>query len=113
MQAAKKAFRDWGRTPVKERANALRALAGRIDAHADELALMDAVDSGNAITGMRGDMTWTADSLRYDLASEEFTTDAEVEIVTGRYKARGGLLRGNVATNEWALESGVHGTISR
>ena len=26
---------------------------------------MDAVDSGNAIVGMRGDMTWTADSLRY------------------------------------------------
>src|SRR5207237_8233923 len=31
----------------------------------DELALMDAVDSGNAIVGMRGDMTWTADALRY------------------------------------------------
>ena len=28
-------------------------------------------------------------------------------------RSRGGLLRGNVATNEWALESGVHGTISR
>jgi betaine-aldehyde dehydrogenase len=40
-------------------------LAERIEKHADELALMDAVDSGNAIVGMRGDMTWTADSLRY------------------------------------------------
>jgi betaine-aldehyde dehydrogenase len=26
---------------------------------------MDSLDSGNAITGMRGDMTWTADSLNY------------------------------------------------
>ena len=40
-------------------------LAERVEKHADELALMDAVDSGNAIVGMRGDMTWTADSLRY------------------------------------------------
>jgi hypothetical protein len=27
--------------------------------------MMDAVDSDNAVVGMRGDMTWTADSLRY------------------------------------------------
>ena len=65
VQSAKKAFRDWGRMPVKERAGALNKLADRVMAHADELALMDAVDSGNAIVGMRGDMTWTADSLRY------------------------------------------------
>jgi betaine-aldehyde dehydrogenase len=65
VAAAKKAFLAWGRTPAKERAAALHKLADRIMAEADELALMDAVDSGNAITGMRGDMTWTADSLRY------------------------------------------------
>lgn len=55
----------------------------------------------------------TAEKLHYDLSSEDFTSDTQVEIVMGRYRARGGLLRGNVATNEWALESGVHGTISR
>jgi betaine-aldehyde dehydrogenase len=34
-------------------------------ADAETLALTDCVDSGNAIAGMRGDMAWTADSLRY------------------------------------------------
>jgi betaine-aldehyde dehydrogenase len=63
--AAKEGFREWARVPIKERARCLELLADRIEKHADELALMDAVDSGNAILGMRGDMTWTADSLRY------------------------------------------------
>jgi betaine-aldehyde dehydrogenase len=65
VAAAKKGFPEWARVPVKERARCLALLAERIEAHADELALMDAVDSGNAIVGMRGDMTWTADTLRY------------------------------------------------
>ena len=51
--------------PIKERARCLELLADRIEEHADELALLDAVDSGNAIVGMRGDMTWTADWFRY------------------------------------------------
>jgi len=65
VTAARDAFREWSRVPIKERARCLVLLAERIEKHADELALMDAVDSGNAIVGMRGDMTWTADSLRY------------------------------------------------
>lgn len=65
VAAAKKAFAEWGRTPMRERAKCLEKLARRIEEKADQLALIDAVDSGNAVTGMRGDMTWTADSLRY------------------------------------------------
>jgi betaine-aldehyde dehydrogenase len=65
VKAAKGAFRDWSRTPIKERARCLEKLAERIEDNADELALIDALDSGNAITGMRGDMTWTAEWLRY------------------------------------------------
>lgn len=65
VKAAKEGFKEWSRVPIKERARCLVLLAERIEKHADELALMDAVDSGNAITGMRGDMTWTADSLRF------------------------------------------------
>jgi betaine-aldehyde dehydrogenase len=59
------AFKDWSRLPIKERARCLERLADRIEENADELALIDAVDSGNAIVGMRGDMIWTADWLRY------------------------------------------------
>lgn len=65
VRAAKDGFKEWSRTPIEERARCLKLLADRIELHADELALLDAVDSGNAIVGMRGDMIWTADWLRY------------------------------------------------
>jgi len=65
VKAAKQAFREWGRMPMRERAKCLKALAQRIRDHRESLALIDAVDSGNAIAGMRGDMDWTADTLDY------------------------------------------------
>lgn len=65
VSAAKTAFQEWSRMPIKERARCLELLADRIEKNADELALLDAVDSGNAIVGMHGDMIWTADWLRY------------------------------------------------
>jgi betaine-aldehyde dehydrogenase len=65
VQAAKAGFKEWSRVPIKERARCLELLADRIEQNADELALFDAVDSGNAIVGMHGDMIWTADWLRY------------------------------------------------
>ena len=65
VAAAKAAFPAWAALPVTRRAEYLRRLADAVERNADHLALMDAVDSGNAISGMRGDMTWTADALRY------------------------------------------------
>ena len=65
VAAAKAAFPAWAALPVTRRAEYLRRLAAAVERNADYLALMDAVDSGNAISGMRGDMTWTADALRY------------------------------------------------
>ncbi|MBM3342116.1 MAG: aldehyde dehydrogenase family protein [Betaproteobacteria bacterium] len=65
VQAAKKAFVDWRRMPMRERAKCLEALARRIREQRDALGMMDAVDAGNAVIGMRGDMDWTADSLDY------------------------------------------------
>jgi betaine-aldehyde dehydrogenase len=65
VQAAKKAFQDWRRVTIKERARCLEALAKRIRDSRNELGMMDALDGGNAVTGMRGDMDWTADSLEY------------------------------------------------
>ena len=65
VAAAKAAFPAWAALPVTRRAEYLRRLAAAVERNADHLALMDAVDSGNAISGMRGDMTWTADALRY------------------------------------------------
>ena len=65
VAAARAAFPAWAALPVTRRAECLRRLADAVDRNAGYLALMDAVDSGNAIAGMRGDMTWTADALRY------------------------------------------------
>ena len=65
VAAAKAALEEWRQVPIAERARCLEALAKRIDENAEELALMDAVDSGNALNGMRGDMDWTSATLRY------------------------------------------------
>ena len=65
VTAAKSAFEEWRRVPIAERALCLENLAQRIDDHTEELALLDAVDAGNALSGMRGDMEWTAKTLRY------------------------------------------------
>ena len=65
VAAARDAFPAWAALPIPKRAELLVQLAETIDEHADQLALMDAVDSGNAVTGMRGDMKWTSDTCRY------------------------------------------------
>ena len=65
VAAASAAFPAWAALPVTRRAEYLRRLAAAVERNADYLALMDAVDSGNAISGMRGDMAWTAEALRY------------------------------------------------
>jgi betaine-aldehyde dehydrogenase len=65
VAAARDAFPAWASLPIPKRAELLVQLAETIDEHADQLALMDAVDSGNAVTGMRGDMKWTSDTYRY------------------------------------------------
>ena len=63
--AAKSAFGEWSRVPIRERARCLELLAQRILEHKESLALIDAVDSGNTLAGMRGDMVWSAESLEY------------------------------------------------
>lgn len=65
VKAAAKGFAEWRKTGIKERARCLEAWAKRVRADAKRLALIDAVDSGNAVKGMEGDMHWTADSLDY------------------------------------------------
>ena len=65
VAAAKDAFFDWRRMPIKERADYLVALADNLQKNRDELGLMDCLDSGNTIAGMKGDVDWSADTLRY------------------------------------------------
>ena len=52
VKAAKQAFQDWSRMPIKERAGFLINLADKLMENRDELGFMDYVDSGNALSGM-------------------------------------------------------------
>lgn len=65
VKAAAKGFAVWQKVGLKERARCLEAWAKRVREQATRLALIDAVDSGNAVKGMEGDMHWAADSLEY------------------------------------------------
>ncbi|MBL0144154.1 MAG: aldehyde dehydrogenase family protein [Betaproteobacteria bacterium] len=65
VKAAAKGFETWRKVGLKERAKCLEAFARRIRDEAKALAIIDAVDAGNAVKGMEGDMHWTADSLDY------------------------------------------------
>ncbi len=65
VKAAAAGFAEWRRVGIRERARCLEIWAQRVREHAKRLALIDAVDAGNAVKGMEGDMQWTADSLDY------------------------------------------------
>jgi acyl-CoA reductase-like NAD-dependent aldehyde dehydrogenase len=56
VAAAERGGSQWRRTPARERASVLRQLAARIRDHADELGMLDALDSGNPVTAMTGDV---------------------------------------------------------
>ena len=63
VAAAARAARDWGRVPARQRGAAVRAMAARLLEHADELAVLDAVDAGLPVTAMRTDVSWGAELM--------------------------------------------------
>ena len=65
VAAAKTAFADWSRTPIQERADLLEKLGSRMRELRDEIGLMDSLDVGNTLSGMKDDVDWSADSYRY------------------------------------------------
>ena len=65
VAAAKAAFPAWSDMPITKRAALLEELADRMAALRDELGMMDCLDAGNTLGGMKGDVDWTVDSYRY------------------------------------------------
>lgn len=65
VKAAKAAFAGWRDVLARERADRLRAAAEVFRANADELAFIDAMDSGNPVAAMRKDVMLTADYFDY------------------------------------------------
>src|SRR3954449_12235507 len=56
VAAAAHAFASWSKTDVRHRGRLLRDGAALLREHADELAMLDAIDVGNTYTLMRTDV---------------------------------------------------------
>lgn len=64
-QAAHKAFLSWRNTTIQERATYLRRAAAVLHEHAEELALVDAYNTGNPVAEMIMDAHTAGGSLEY------------------------------------------------
>jgi betaine-aldehyde dehydrogenase len=56
VRVAAGAFPAWRRTPARERAGVVEELAARLSSRAEELAQLDALDTGNPLVAMRADI---------------------------------------------------------
>lgn len=65
VQAAHEAFKKWKATPPSQRASCLRQAATIMRQHAKELALLDALNTGNPVAEMLNDANVAAASLDY------------------------------------------------
>jgi betaine-aldehyde dehydrogenase len=65
VAAAKRAFPAWRDTPAQERAQRIRQAITVLMAHADELAWLEAVDTGNPFQAMRYDVDMSAAYMNY------------------------------------------------
>jgi betaine-aldehyde dehydrogenase len=65
VEAARRAFPLWRDTPAQARAQALRKAIAILLAHADELAWLEAVDTGNPLQAMRYDVEISAGYIDY------------------------------------------------
>lgn len=65
VAGAVKAAPDWANAAPAERASCLREMARRIEADQEQLAKLDAIDSGNPLTAMRGDVRSAIRSIDY------------------------------------------------
>jgi aminomuconate-semialdehyde/2-hydroxymuconate-6-semialdehyde dehydrogenase len=84
VDAAAKAFPRWSRTPAAERSRLLLAIAERIDARADELAMAECVDGGKPLRRARtAEIPRAAANFRFFAAaaqtfhSEAYRTDQQ------------------------------------
>ena len=65
VKAAREAFHTWRDTPAQERAKAVRKAASILLANADELAWLEALDTGNPFQAMRFDVEISAAYMEY------------------------------------------------
>ncbi|MDO9433952.1 aldehyde dehydrogenase family protein [Hydrogenophaga sp.] len=65
VAAAEEAHSAWAELSVARRSQYLMDLAAAIEARADEVLSLEVADTGNTVTGMRGDVTSCVERVRY------------------------------------------------
>jgi betaine-aldehyde dehydrogenase len=66
VRAARRAFEPWSQTTPAQRAQALLALAGRLEEHAEEIARSEALNAGKPLAAVESDeIPVMADNLRF------------------------------------------------
>jgi 2-formylbenzoate dehydrogenase len=73
VEAAARAAPGWRETGIRERARLVRRMAALVQEHREELAVLDALDSGNPLSAMRADVDIAVEML-------EFAADAAVAL---------------------------------
>jgi acyl-CoA reductase-like NAD-dependent aldehyde dehydrogenase len=81
---AKQALGGWGRLGPGERAGALRSLAENLDAHLDELAVLEARNAGKAIADARGEMAMVVETFRYYAGAPERLLGDTIPVAGGQ-----------------------------
>jgi acyl-CoA reductase-like NAD-dependent aldehyde dehydrogenase len=64
VDAARPAAAAWRRVAARDRGAVVAGLADILEEHAEELALLDAIDGGHPVTAMHADVAIAADTLR-------------------------------------------------
>lgn len=82
VAAAESAFPAWRAMPARDRGALVAALAERVAAHADDLARLDSLDTGNPLTAMRADIAKGVRSLS-DAAGLALQVKGEVFPIPG------------------------------
>ncbi|MGN0072014.1 MAG: aldehyde dehydrogenase family protein [Atopobiaceae bacterium] len=83
VDAAWKAFETWGKSKRSERVHVLRAVADRLEEHAEELAEIETLDNGKPIRETRAiDVAYSIDQFRY-FASLLEADEGEVNNIDG------------------------------
>ncbi len=72
VEAGKAAFAEWRTFSAAKRQKKMHELAARMEERVEHFAMLDTMDSGNPLTGMRGDAKKAPDEIRYfaNMASE-------------------------------------------
>src|ERR1700742_1262851 len=65
VAAAQEGVREWRRTTPAQRAEALLALADKLDAHAEELTRVEALNVGKPLAAAADELPLCADHLRF------------------------------------------------